>query len=57
MFITTCSMLAVVGMIYIKEFKIKDKWTKIPRSFRLLWWLIFATNAAAVIYYIEDIFI
>ena len=55
-FIIACSLLAVIGMMYIKEFKIKDKWPKIPRSFRLLWWLIFATNAAAVVYYIESLF-
>jgi len=39
------SMLGIVFLLYIKEVRIKENWSKIPLVGRTIWWMMFIAHS------------
>ncbi|MGP0689578.1 hypothetical protein ACW5UC_23820 [Priestia aryabhattai] len=39
------NLIGVCFLIYIKEIRIKEKWSEIPLVAKFIWWFIFVSNS------------
>lgn len=43
-------------MMYVKEFRMKDKWLKYPKWFKVFWWTGFVVNGVGFGLYLDYYF-
>ncbi|MFE4036056.1 hypothetical protein [Priestia sp. YIM B13489] len=51
------SVFGVAFQVYMKEFRVKDNWGKLPFAFRFGWWLLFIVHGLNFTFYIMETFI